>query len=261
MRHTSTRRGFFAAAVAAFAALSLSTSNAGAGYNVTFTRLTNVADSNVASQLRLNIQDLGYSSTTNSWSVRFVFRNVGSTASSITDIYFDDGSLVGSTFGLDFGSGVKYSKNANPGDLPGGNAINFNTSAGLSADSDSGAPGVKENGVNNATATSTTEWLQFDFDLKDGQKYADTIRALMKARDGGWTNDVTGGLRIGLHVQSIGTSGKSDSYYSTGFEYDGVVTTGGLIEEVPAPPAVVLAVMGVGLFGFVGRRMRRPAVA
>jgi hypothetical protein len=64
----------------------------------------------------------------------FTFRNIGPSASSITDIYFDDGSLSGIRCLIDnddgFGSplrygdsGVDFSAGASPGNLPGHDEI------------------------------------------------------------------------------------------------------------------------------------------
>ncbi|MBX9793296.1 MAG: hypothetical protein K2Y02_03245 [Burkholderiaceae bacterium] len=51
--------------------------------------------------------------------VLFKFRNVGPAASSITDVYFDDGTLLGIANVLNHG-GVDFSQGASPANLPGG---------------------------------------------------------------------------------------------------------------------------------------------
>jgi hypothetical protein len=52
--------------------------------------------------------------------VDFTFTNSGPLAASITDIYFDDGTLLGIA-SITNGSGVSFSQGATPGNLPAGN--------------------------------------------------------------------------------------------------------------------------------------------
>lgn len=125
--------------------------------------------------------------------IDFTFKNVGAAASSITDVYWDDGSLLGifsitNTPGL-----VEFSNPATPGNLPGGNNADpdFNATAGFSADSD---PPVQPLGVNPG------ETLLVRFNLIGGQTFADAINEL---------NNNT--LRIGIHVQGF-ASGGSESF-------------------------------------------------
>ena len=155
-----------------------------------FYNITNNGNSDLAGQLSVAVTPKGSQ-------VDFTFTNSVGIASSITDIYFEDGTLLGIASISDSDSPaenyVAFSQLASPGDLPGRTPVGFLTTAGFSADSD--AP-VMENGVN-----ASTEWVTITFDLINGQTYADTIAALN-----------SGELRIGLHVQSIGTTGGSDSY-------------------------------------------------
>jgi hypothetical protein len=154
---------------------------------------------------------------------------------SITDIYFDDGSLLGIS-AISNGPGVSFSPGASPGNLPGGNAVNFNTSAGFSADSDSP---VSANGVQ--WASPTNKYVQILFDLQAGQTVNDVIAAIQL----GLMNpgvDVAGGLRIGLHVQAS-SDGQSQSFVI-----------------VPLPPAAwagVASLAGVFGFGYLRRRSFR----
>src|SRR5262245_33030785 len=69
---------------------------------------------------------------------RFTFLNIGSVPSAIADIYFDDGTTrhLQSITGIINSPGVSFSQGASPPNLPGGNPIGFNTTDGLSADSD-----------------------------------------------------------------------------------------------------------------------------
>jgi hypothetical protein len=146
--------------------------------------------------------------------VYFRFDNLGSIASSITDIYVDDGqggspsdmlandimslqdrdNRVGGVLG---NLGVDFSRGAAPANLPGGASLPtpFYATAGLSADSDS--PNVSRNGINPG------EWLGVVVNLITGRTLADLEAAL-----------TSGVVRIGLHVQAIGANGQSDSFVS-----------------------------------------------
>jgi hypothetical protein len=129
--------------------------------------------------------------------VTFSFYNTGANASSIADVYFDDGSLlsiaslVDADDGVGGSAGVDFSPGASPPNLPGGASIGFVTTAGFSADSD---PPVQPNGVNPG------EYLRIIFNLQGGQSFADVINELNN-----------GTLRIGIHVQGFGDGG-SESF-------------------------------------------------
>jgi MYXO-CTERM domain-containing protein len=169
--------------------------------------------------------------------VNFTFSNIGSITSSITDVYFQDGTLLelaGSTFG---GVGVAFQSPANPGDLPGGNNVGFQTTAEWSADSDSP---VTQNGVNNSTTGIDADYVTITFWLQDGRDYNDTINALNLPFDQ-WTPQ-NHGLRVGLHLQ--------------GFPDDGSgIGSGAFITSVPLPTTSMLAMAGLG--GVAVRRRRR----
>ncbi|MEX2206188.1 MAG: hypothetical protein WEF50_08180 [Myxococcota bacterium] len=127
--------------------------------------------------------------------VLFSFSNSGPAASSITDVYFDDGSLLELAVVINdlvLPGIVDFSQDASPGDLPAGNNADpdFNTTAGFNADS---SPPTQPNGVNPG------ELLGILFTLQPGQDFNDVLAELGD-----------GTLRIGIHVQGY-TSGGSES--------------------------------------------------
>lgn len=177
------------AAVGVLAAIAL---NGTPTYGMSFYCVSNNSAVDCAAgvdQLAVEVVDLG------SGQVRFDFTNSGPNASSITDVYFDDGTLLGIASIVN-GTGVNFSQGATPGDLPSGNNATppFQTTAGFSADSDEPPP---LNGVNPG------EQLGIIFNLINGQDYADTLAAL-----------ADGSLRIGIHVQGF-DGGGSESFVNT----------------------------------------------
>jgi hypothetical protein len=163
-------------------------------------------------QLSVEVTDIG------NGSVLFTFSNAGPYASSICDIYFHDGPLLGISSIMN-GTGVSFSQDANPAELPGGNAVNFVTTEGFSADSDSP---VQPNGVNPG------ESLGITFSLLNGSSFADVIDSIN-----------AGELRIGIHVQGF-ASGASESY----------------VNAAPVPEPATLLLLGSGLLGLAGFRKK-----
>jgi hypothetical protein len=156
-------------------------------------------------------------------SVNFTFWNNVGIASSIADIYFDDGTLLAIASITDSG-GVAFAGLANPENLPGGNDASppFTTTQGFYADSDSP---IISRGVNAAS-----EWVKINFSLQDDQTFADTLNSLNN-----------GSLRIGLHVQAIGTQEGSDSYINK---------TGGGSPDPDVPDGgSTIALLGSALLG------------
>jgi hypothetical protein len=118
--------------------------------------------------------------------VSFRFTNSGLAASSITDVYFDDGTLL-DIASIVSGAGVAFAEGASPGNLPAGNTASPPFVATFSADSNNP---VSSNGVNPG------EELTIVFDLQGGLTLADVEAAI-----------ADGSLRVGIHVQSFATGG------------------------------------------------------
>ena len=182
---------------------------------------TQLADGDIGqAQLFVELTDMG-------GQVEFTFTNTGPQASSITDVYFDDGTLLGIASITGMPGFVEFSQYASPPDLPGGNNVSppFVTTAGFSADSDSP---VQPLGVNPG------EFLRITFDLQDDGVFDDVLNELS-----------SGELRIGIHVQGF-NSGGSESFINNGIVEDNV--------KIPAPGALVLCGIGIGYVNWLRRR-------
>lgn len=171
--------------------------------------------------------------------VVFIIRNEGPDPASITDVYFDDGTLTTLTTLIDFDeptdslhpwyglghSGVDFTQDADPPDLPGGNDPDlmgalgqdlFEVSLGFSADSDPPPPywGVEPG-----------EWLGIEFSMNGG-----TLEQVIQE-----LQDLT--LRVGIHAQAFENGGVDSESFVT-----------------PEPATVVL--LGLGGLALLRRRRR-----
>lgn len=180
----------------------------------TFFKITNNNPEDLSGQLSVNVTDAGGSQ------VSFQFLNNVGIASSVTQIYFDNGAGAYLTaLALGTQTGVDFSIGGSPPNLPAGNTVSFSADYLATAD----AP-VAPSGINSATDS-----LQI---LGSGL-FANVIAGL-----------TSGDLRIGLHVQAIGQGGGSDSY-----------VTGGTPSAVPVPMSAWLFASGLGMLAIARRRL------
>jgi len=212
--------------VIALAAAAIFAGQARAAVTLGFQHITNnnVADATIGeAQLFVEVADEG------SGQVSFRFFNTGPAASSITDLYFDDGVLNDLISIDDSGSGVSFSEGAAPPDLPGGDSIVPQFNASFSADSDAPPP---INGVNPG------EEVTVFFSLDGGNSFTDLL------------DDIAAGdLRVGIHVQAF-ASGGSESF----------INDPGPIDPIPEPGSLVVwSLLGVAGIAYRRRRSRKVA--
>lgn len=155
----------------------------------------------------------------------FEFHNDGPAVSSLTDIYFRDGTIIHFNHIIDSDEnggdpGVDFSAGASPPNPPQGDG---GWTSFFTTDSDAGQGGVFLHGVNNGDPTG--EVLGIVFDLLGGQNLNDVENAFKNHN-----------LEIAIHVQ--------------GFEGDDSewLTNNGTI---PAPGAILLGGIGVCLVGWL----------
>jgi hypothetical protein len=207
-----------------------------------FYNITNVYGNaaNIAKQLSVDVSDVsGHSDQ-----VLFTFYNKGTITSSITEIYFDDGSLLALS-NVTNGTGVNFAQGASPANLPAGNSITPEFVASANFLASSASPQVA-NGVNNYDGSGTQEYVSILFTLQTGKTFNDVITALslplprtVQYSKGKEVPGTDNWLRIGLHVTGLEPTG-SESFVNT---------------AVPLPGAVLL--LGAGMFRLVAYARRR----
>ncbi len=155
-----------------------------------FERITDNGNEDVSAQLRLEVTAL------DSGRVAFRLLNQGLTQSIISSVYFNDSLGLFSSGAVEqVSSGVSFQKEGKGGsNLPGGNPIGFDSHLWFHRASKGGI----SNDINNTLAAS--EYAVFSLSL-DRLDYSAVTSAI-----------ATGALRVGLHVQSIGSRGGSDSF-------------------------------------------------
>jgi hypothetical protein len=205
--------------------LSLMASSAEAGLQYGFWNISNNNATNVTTgknQLKVDVSDAG------SGKVKFTFTNVGTRASSITDIYFDNGGILSSLATITNQTGVLFQPGANPSTLPYASNIGFFTATNLNSESTSISFGVNQG-----------ESLGLTMNLVGGKTYFDALNALANCT-----------LRVGVYVRGF-SNGGVESFVNGSGNLQG-------IPIVPEPSSLALAgLAGLGMF-FV--RKKKPDI-
>jgi hypothetical protein len=165
-----------------------------AGFLFGFNNITGNSATNALAgenQLLINVTDANGGKTLTSNQVLFTFSNIGSAASSITQIYFDNGTALKSISNVaTSATGVSFSQGT--GQLPGGNSLSnkFASNFGIQANQP-----TSQQGVNN-TGAGGNEWVSVLFTLDTNKTLQTVIDELQ-----------SGALRIGMHIQAFGDGG------------------------------------------------------
>lgn len=120
----------------------------------------------------------------------FTFYNSSAVDCSIMSIYFDDGLLF-EISGIIDGPGVEFIYPANPANLPAGSILDvpFETTIDFCA---KGTPPPPVNGINNTENEEPVEWVTIQFELINGNMFADVLNGL---------TDST--FRVGIHLAAF----------------------------------------------------------
>lgn len=173
------------------------------GFNVIVDSSSNATNAATGeAQMRMTVSDTGF--VGGFQTVRFRFDNLGPIASSISDVYFDDGTFLKSIAITGQSAGVDFSLGASPKELPRANQIGFKTTFGFLADSDSP---TQPKGVN------PNEWLDITLTLQTGTTYQTVLDALVAGQAPNYNSLPSNihTLRVGIHVQGYADGG-SESF-------------------------------------------------
>ncbi len=205
----------------ALAGLSAPTARAGTIFPLG-TQITSNGNEYLGNQLSVELNDLG------SGMVEFLARNASGGISSAIQTFTLDG-IAGlyssSTAVLGAGTNMVLQSSYN---LPGGNSISPQWVSDIALDRTGGAA----NGINPG------EFAGIKFTLTGGATYTSLINAIN-----------AGTLRLGVHVQSIGALGGSDSY----------INGPSNPPAVPEPSAIISCVLGAGLMGLAALKRRKQS--
>ena len=206
-----------------------------AGTMLSFFRVTANAGTDVASQFKVEVMDEAEAEATfpgidvPTGDVFFAFTNDVGLASSISEIYFDDGTIIGApTIFNSIAGSTDFGAGANPSNLPGGNTVSpaFQATSTFSVD----AQGNPSKGIDTAL-----DVLGLSYDLQGSLELEDVITSLFD-----------GSLRIGMHVRAIGPF--SDSFVNV----PPLDPSGD--PEIPEPSTLMLALLSTSAAGFRRRR-------
>lgn len=179
--------------------------------------ITNNGNADLSGQLSVEVTDLG------GGVIQFLARNAsGGVTSAIQTFTIQLGGLAWSSATLVEGPGTDFTFDVSY-NLPGGNSLSPPFEETFAIRRQGGAA----NGINPGEFAG--------FKLATSVSFANMLAAI-----------ANGTVRLGVHVQSIGTSGGSDSYINSS-------------TVVPEPSALISATIGAGLFGLAAMRRRRRA--
>ena len=154
--------------------------------------------------------------------VKFKFKNLGPEESSISEVYFDDGTLLGISSIIDLPPDVDFVLGASPSNLPGGDLMNPPFEVTQSFLSEAAPPPAKK-------GVDPSEEVTIVFDLQSGGTLDDVLSEL-----------ADGTLRIGIHVINFAGG------YSEGFVNEP--------EGTPIPEPTMLTMLGLGTVVLLRRR-------